>query len=51
MKSFIHDNINNFTLKNFCRASDLFQNWWAEVTHGAKYGRSFFEMMSPSISN
>ena len=23
------------------RASDFFQDWWANVTHGAKYGRSF----------
>ena len=25
------------------RASDFFlQDWWAEVTHGAKYGGSYF---------
>ena len=33
------------------RASDLFQDWWVEVTHGAKIGGSFSEMMGPSISN
>ena len=33
------------------RASYLFQDWWAEVTHGAKKGGSFSEMMGPSISN
>ena len=31
-----------------CRASDFFQDWWAEVTHGAKNGGSFSEMMGPS---
>ena len=31
------------------RASDFFQDWWAEVTHGAKTGGSFSEMMGPSI--
>ena len=34
-----------------CRVSDFFQDWWAEVTHGAKNGGSFSEMMGPSISN
>ena len=24
------------------RASDFFQDWWAEVTHGAKNGGSLF---------
>ena len=33
------------------RASDFFQDWWAEVTHGAKNGGSFSEMMGPRISN
>ena len=33
------------------RASDFFQDWWAEVTHGAKNGESFSEMMAPSISD
>ena len=33
------------------RASDFFLDWWAEVTHGAKNGASFSEMMGPSISN
>ena len=33
------------------RASDFFQDWWAEVTHGAKNGGSFSEMMGPSVSN
>ena len=33
------------------RASDFFQDWWAEVTHGANNGWSFSEMMGPSISN
>ena len=26
-------------------------DWWAEVTHRAKDGGSFSEMMGPSISN
>ena len=30
-----------------CRASDFFQDWWAEVNHGAKHGGSFSEMMGP----
>ena len=30
------------------RASDFFRIWWAEVTHGAKNGGSFSEMMGPS---
>ena len=29
------------------RASDIFQDWLAEVTHGAKNGGSFSEMMGP----
>ena len=33
------------------RASDFFQDWRAEVTHGAKNGGSFSGMMGPSISN
>ena len=33
------------------RASDFFQDCWAEVTHGAKTGGSFSEMMAPSISH
>ena len=33
------------------RASDLFQDWWAEVTHGAKNGGSLSEMMDSSIVN
>ena len=33
------------------RASDFFQDLWAEVTHGAKNGGSFSEMMGPSIYN
>ena len=33
------------------RASDFFQNWWAEVTHGAQNGGSFSVMMSPNMSN
>ena len=36
--------------KQYCMASDFFQDWWAEVTHEAKNG-SFSEMMGPSISN
>ena len=35
----------------YTRASDFFQDWWAEVTHEAKNGGSFSEMMGPSISN
>ena len=39
-------------IENRRRASDFFQDWWAEVTHGAKKnGGSFPEMMGPSISN
>ena len=30
-------------------ASDFFQEWWVEVTHEAKNGGSFFDMMGPSI--
>ena len=37
--------------KNRPRASDFFQDWWAKVTHGAKNGGPFSEMMCPSISN
>ena len=29
------------------RASDFFQDWWAEVTLRAKNGGSFSEMMGP----
>ena len=29
----------------------FFQDWWAEVTQGAKNDGSFSEMMGPSISN
>ena len=29
----------------------FFQDWWAEVTHGAKNDELFSEMMGPSISN
>ena len=32
------------------RASDFFQDWWAEVTHWAKNGGSFSYMMDPRIS-
>ena len=32
------------------RASDFFQGWRAEVTHGAKNGGSFSQIMGPSIS-
>ena len=35
----------------FCRASVFFQDWWAEVIHGAKNGGSYSERMGPSISN
>ena len=38
-------------IENCHRASDFVQDWWAEVTHGAKNGASFSEMMDPSISN
>ena len=30
------------------RASDFIQDWWAEVTHGAKNGGSFSEMVGLS---
>ena len=33
------------------RASDFFQDLWADVTYGAKNGGSFSEMMGSSISN
>ena len=36
---------NTCTLQGF----RFFQDWWAEVTHGAKNGGSFSEMMGPSI--
>ena len=42
---------NKVGLTKKCRASDFFQDWWAEVTHGAKNGGSFSEMMGPSVSN
>ena len=29
----------------------FFQDWWVEVTQGAKSGGSFSEMMGSSISN
>ena len=29
------------------RALDFFQDWWAKVTHGAKNGGSFSEIMGP----
>ena len=32
---------------SFHRASDFFQDWWAEVTHGAKLVGHFSEMMGP----
>ena len=34
---------------SLCRASDIFQDWWARMTHGAKYGGSFSEMTDPII--
>ena len=30
--------------------SDFFQDWWAEMAHGAKNGGSFSEILGPSIS-
>ena len=33
----------------FTRASDIFQDWCARMTHGAKYGGSFSEMTRPII--
>ena len=41
----------NQTINSISRASDLFKDLWAKVTHGAKNGWSFSEMMGPSISN
>ena len=45
---------NNPTYKELkyysCRASDFFKVFWAEVTHGAKNGGSFTEMMDPSMN-
>ena len=35
----------------YIRASDFLQDWWAEVTHEATNGGSFYEMMGPSILN
>ena len=40
-----------FKVSQIFRASDFFQDLWAEVTHGAKNGGSFCEMIGPSISN
>ena len=34
--------------KNGYRASDFYQDWWAEVTHGAKNVGSFSLMIGPS---
>ena len=31
------------------RASDIFQDWWARMTRGVKYGGSFSEMSGPII--
>ena len=31
------------------RALDFFQDWWARMTHGAKYGGSVSEMMGPRM--
>ena len=39
------------SLSSSIRASDLFQDWWVEVTHEAKNGGSLSEMIGPSISN
>ena len=47
----IHITVSLRTPQNRNRASDFFQDWWAEVTHGSKNGGSFSEMMGPSISN
>ena len=33
----------------FCRASDIFQDWWARMTHGAKYCGSFSKITRPII--
>ena len=30
-----------------CAGLQIFFNWWAEVTHGAKNGGSFSEMIGP----
>ena len=38
-------------LKLNSRASDIFPDWWARITHGAKYGGSFSEMSRPIIYN
>ena len=32
-----------------CRASDFFQDWWAEVTHGTQNAGSFSEIMGPLL--
>ena len=37
--------------QTYLGASDIFQDWLAQVTHGAKKGGSFSKMMGPSISN
>ena len=39
------------TVPNGTELQICFQDWWAEVTHGAKNNGSFSEMMGPSISN
>ena len=38
-----------FPYKATYRASDIFQDWCAKMTHEAKYGRSFSEMTRPII--
>ena len=43
--------VHSHSLATTIDASDFFQDWWAEVTHGAKNGGSFSEVMGPSISN
>ena len=43
-------NVQNFqNPSTIIRASDFFQDWWAKVTHGAKIGGSFSEMMGPLL--
>ena len=41
--------INHIMLNKTGRASDIFQDWWARMTNGEKYGGSFSEMMHPII--
>ena len=40
---------NDFHISFKLTVTDFFQEWWAQVTHGANNGGSFSEMMGPNI--